>query len=69
VEAVAYVALTGAGLQTGSDSVPYIAGWNGDDALEQLQRAAELIDALATRIEQAITPKDRKHEPELKQLV
>jgi antirestriction protein ArdC len=69
VEAVAYVALAGGGLQTGSDSVPYIASWNGDDALEQLQRAAELIDALARRIEQAIPPTEQQHEPEPKQLV
>ena len=60
VEAVAYVALAGAGLDTGRDSVPYIASWEGDNALEQLQRAAELIDALARRIEQAI---DAEREP------
>jgi hypothetical protein len=41
VEAVAYVVRAGAGLDSGSDSVPYIAGWAGDDALEQLQRATE----------------------------
>jgi antirestriction protein ArdC len=56
VEAVAYVVCAGAGLNTGSDSVPYIAGWAGDDALEQLQKTAELIDSLARRIEQAINP-------------
>jgi hypothetical protein len=47
VEAVAYIVCAGAGLDTGSDSVPYIAGWAGDDALEQLQKTAELIDGLA----------------------
>jgi len=56
VEAVAYVVCAGAGLDTRADSVPYIAGWAGDDALEQLQKAAELIDGLARRIEQAIAP-------------
>jgi hypothetical protein len=60
VEAVAYIALAGAGLDTGRDSVPYIASWEGDNALEQLRRAAQLIDALARRIEQAI---DAKREP------
>ena len=54
VEAVAYVVCAGAGLDTGSDSVPYIAGWAGDDALKQLETAAELIDSLARRIEAAI---------------
>ncbi len=56
VEAVAYVTLAGAGLDTRQDSVPYIATWKGEDALEQLQRTAELIDALARRIEQTIAP-------------
>lgn len=28
----------GAGLDIGADSVPYISGWAGDDALEQLER-------------------------------
>jgi antirestriction protein ArdC len=60
VEAVAYVALAGGGLDTGRDSVPYIASWQGHNALEQLRRAAELIDALARRIEQAI---DAEREP------
>jgi hypothetical protein len=58
VEAVAYVVCAGAGLDTSPDSVPYIAGWAGDDAVEQLQKAAELIDGLARRIEQAIAPAD-----------
>jgi antirestriction protein ArdC len=56
VEAVAYVVCAGAGLDTGSDSVPYIAGWAGDDALNQLERTAQLIDSLARRIEEAINP-------------
>jgi antirestriction protein ArdC len=56
VEAVAYVVCAGTGLATGQDSVPYIAGWEGDNALEQLQRSAELIDRLARRIEQTIAP-------------
>jgi hypothetical protein len=56
LKTVAYVVCAGAGLDTGADSVPYIAGWAGGDALEQLQKAAELIDGLARRIEQAIAP-------------
>jgi hypothetical protein len=56
VEAVAYVVCAGAGLDTGPDSVPYIAGWAGDDALKQLERTAELIDSLARCIEEAINP-------------
>jgi antirestriction protein ArdC len=62
VEAVAFIVSAGAELDTGADSVPYIAGWAGDDALEQLQKAAELIDGLARRIEQAIAPVDAADE-------
>jgi antirestriction protein ArdC len=58
VEAVAYVVCAGAGLDTSPDSVPYIAGWAGDDALEQLEQAAERIDALARRIERALGQRD-----------
>jgi antirestriction protein ArdC len=59
VEAVAYVALAAAGLDTAPDSVPYIASWEGDDALEQLQRTVQLIDALARRIEQTMAPQEQ----------
>ena len=64
VEATAYVVCAGAGLDTSPDSVPYIASWAADDSLEQLGNAAQLIDGLARRIEQAIAPDDAG-EPEL----
>jgi hypothetical protein len=48
----------GAALDTSPDSVPYIASWVGEDALEQLEKTAELIDSLARRVEQAIAPAD-----------
>jgi len=60
VEAVAYVVLAGVGLDSGRDSVPYIVGWQGDDALEQLTGAAQLIDSLVRRIEQAIEPQQER---------
>jgi antirestriction protein ArdC len=58
VEAVANIVCAGVGLDTSPDSVPYIASWAGDDTLEQLQKAAELIDELARRIERAVAPID-----------
>jgi antirestriction protein ArdC len=58
VESVAYIVCAGAGLDTSPDSVPYIASWVGEDALEQLENAAELIDSLARRVEHAIAPAD-----------
>jgi antirestriction protein ArdC len=60
VEAVAYIGCAGAGLDTGCDSVPYIAAHGDEQALATLTDAAELIDALARRIEQALSA-DAQH--------
>jgi hypothetical protein len=55
VECVAYSVCAGLGLDTACDSVPYLAGWGGEEASEQIERYAELIDRLAKRIEDAVT--------------
>jgi N-terminal domain of anti-restriction factor ArdC len=56
VEAVAYIACAAADLDTGTDSVPYIATYGGDRTIEALEKTAELIDQLARRIETALDP-------------
>ena len=56
VESGTYITLAAAGLDTASDSVPYIAGRQGAATLEALQCAAEVIDRLARRIEPAVAP-------------
>jgi len=53
VECAAFVVCSGLGLQTGGESVPCLVGWGEDGALEAITEAAELIDAIAARIEQA----------------
>jgi antirestriction protein ArdC len=53
VESVAYSVCAGLGLDTSGDSVPYLAGWGGEEATDQIERYAQLIDRLARRIEQA----------------
>jgi antirestriction protein ArdC len=58
VEAVAYSVCAGLGLDTGGDSVPYLAGWGGAEATEQIERYAELIDRLAKRIEDSLPDPD-----------
>jgi hypothetical protein len=69
VEAVAFIVCAGAGLDTSPDSVPYIASWAGADPAERLEEAAELIDSLARRIEQAIGQMDRgERELELREV-
>jgi hypothetical protein len=54
VEAVAYLGCAAAGLDTSCDSVPYIASYGDEQAIDTLKEAAELIDALARRIERAL---------------
>jgi hypothetical protein len=38
----------------GGESIPYVAGWGQDGALDAIREYAETIDAIARRIEQAI---------------
>lgn len=54
VECAAFVVAAGLHLQTGGESIPYVAGWGEDGALEAVSEAAELIDEIARRIEDAI---------------
>lgn len=54
VESVACVVCAGAGLDVSGEAVPYIAGWGGDEPLEQARRASTRVDKLARRIEDAI---------------
>ena len=54
VECSTFIVCAGLGLATDGESVPYIAGWGEDGALEAVSEAAELIDQIAARIEQAV---------------
>jgi antirestriction protein ArdC len=54
VECAAFIVCSGLGLATGGESIPYIAGWGEDGALEAITEAAELIDQIASRIETAV---------------
>lgn len=49
VECVAYTVCSALGVDTAGSSVPYMASWGGGDEIE---RYAELIDRLATRLEE-----------------
>jgi antirestriction protein ArdC len=55
VESVAYIVCAGAGLDTASESVPYLAGWNEQQTLERIEALASTIDEIARRIEHALT--------------
>lgn len=54
VESVACIVCAGAGLDTSSESVPYLAGWNPDEAAERIQLLAGTIDEIAREIERAL---------------
>jgi hypothetical protein len=54
VDCVTYVVLGSVGLDVGGVSIPYVAGWGEDGALDAIQEYAQTIDELAKRIEDAI---------------
>jgi hypothetical protein len=57
VDTVTFVVCTGAGLAVDGESVPYVAGWGEDGALEAVSEFAETIDTIARRIEDAVLPR------------
>jgi hypothetical protein len=54
VDTVTYVVCGSVGLDVSSDSVPYVAGWGEDGALDAIRDYAGTIDAIARRIEGAL---------------
>jgi hypothetical protein len=43
------------GLDVAGESIPYIAGWGEDGALDAIREYAATIDTVARRIEDALT--------------
>jgi hypothetical protein len=68
VESVAYIVCAGAGLDTKSESIPYLAGWNDQQALERIEALAGTIDETARRIEHALTEPTERPSPHSEQL-
>lgn len=64
VESVACVVCAGAGLDTSSESVPYLAGWNPDQAMERIQLLAGTIDEIAREIEHALESGEEPSAPD-----
>lgn len=54
VDTTTLIVLGGLGLDICGESVPYIAGWGEDGALEAVTQFAQLIDSLARRVETAL---------------
>jgi hypothetical protein len=55
VDTATLIILSGAGLDTSGETIPYVAGWGETGALEAVTERAELIDRLARTVENAIS--------------
>jgi hypothetical protein len=55
VDTTTLVVLSGVGLDTSGETIPYVAGWGEDGALDAVTEFATLIDGLARKVENAIT--------------
>ena len=55
VDCVTYVVCSSVGLDVGGESIPYIAGWGEDGALDAIREYAQTIDEIARRIEDALS--------------
>jgi antirestriction protein ArdC len=54
VDTVTFVVCSAVGLAVDGESIPYVAGWGEDGALDAVMEFAETIDTLARRLEDAL---------------
>jgi hypothetical protein len=54
VDCVTYCVLGAVGLDVSGESIPYVAGWGEDGALDAIREYAQTIDTIARRIEDAL---------------
>lgn len=64
VDTATLIILSGAGLDTSGETIPYVAGWGETGALEAVTEHAELIDRLARTVEEAIATDTHNTEAE-----
>jgi len=57
VDCVTVCVLGTVGLDVSGESIPYIAGWGEDGALDAIRQYAATVDTIARRIEDALAPK------------
>jgi hypothetical protein len=55
VDTVTFVVSSSIGLAVGSETIPYVAGWREDGALDAVTQFAEMIESVARRIEDALS--------------
>ena len=56
VDTATLLVCSSVGLRVDGETVPYVAGWGEDGALEAVTEFAKTIDELARRVENALTP-------------
>ena len=56
VDCASYIVCGSVGLDVGGETIPYIAGWGEDGALDAIREYAETIDTIARRLENALDP-------------
>jgi hypothetical protein len=56
VDCASYIVCGSVGLDIGGETIPYVAGWGEDGALDAIREYAETIDTIARRIEEALAP-------------
>jgi hypothetical protein len=54
VDTVTFIVCGSVGLDVGGESIPYVAGWGEDGALEAITEFAATIDRIARRLEDAL---------------
>lgn len=62
VDSVTFIVCSAVGLAVDGESVPYVAGWGEDGALEAVSQFAHTIDEFARRIERALSPRGAPRE-------
>ena len=62
VDTVTFIVCSSVGLAVDGESIPYVAGWGEDGALEAVSQFAHTIDQLARRIEGALGASDEVRE-------
>jgi hypothetical protein len=55
-DTVTFIVCSGAGLAVDGESIPYVAGWGEDGALDSVTQFAQVIDQHARHIETALMP-------------
>lgn len=60
VDCVTYVVCSQLGLDTSGETIPYVAGWGENGALDAIHQDAQTIDEVARRIETALLDREQQ---------